>query len=93
MTAAIPVLGLVAAHQAHVGLMHQRGGLEGLAWFLLGQLLGGEFAQFIVDQRQELLGSVRITLLDGRQDARNFTHGAPVSGHASDEKEYSSPGS
>jgi hypothetical protein len=34
--------------------------------------LGGQLAQLVVHQRQELLGGVAIALLDGRQDARNF---------------------
>jgi len=36
--------------------MHQRGRLQGLAGLFVGQLLGRELAQLVVDQWQELLG-------------------------------------
>ena len=61
-------------HQPQVRLVDQGGGLERLARLLLGQLLGRQLAQLVVDQRQQLLGGVRVALLDGGQDARNFTH-------------------
>ena len=57
-----------------VRLVDQGRGLERLARLLVGQLLRGQLAQLVVDQRQELLGGVRIALLDGGQDARNFVH-------------------
>ena len=40
-----------------------------------GQWPGGQVAQFVVHQRQELLGGVRVALLDGRQDAGDFDQG------------------
>ena len=46
------MLGLVHIHQPDVRLMHQRRGLQGLARFLLGHLGGGQFPQFLVDERQ-----------------------------------------
>ena len=55
--------------------MNQRGGLKRLAGLLLSHLLGGQLAQLVIDQRQELLGGVRVALLDGGQDARDLTHG------------------
>jgi hypothetical protein len=39
---------------------------------LLSQLLRGQLAKFVVDQWQELLGSVWVALLDGTQDAGNL---------------------
>ena len=39
-----------------VGLMDQGRGLEGLPGLLLGQLLGGQPPQLVVNQREELLG-------------------------------------
>ena len=59
----------LAADQPQVGLVDQGGGLERLAGLLLGQLLGRQLAQLVVDQRQELLGRLRVALLDGREDA------------------------
>jgi hypothetical protein len=42
----------------------------------MGELLGGELAQLVVDQRQQLRGALRIALLDGGQDARDLVaHG------------------
>ena len=35
---------------------------------------GREFAEFVVNQRQELLGGVRVALLDGGQDAGDLAH-------------------
>jgi hypothetical protein len=42
-----------------------------------------------VDQRQELLGGVRVALLDGGQDACHFAHGEPrLGGRASQTRLY-----
>ena len=54
--------------------MDQGRGLERLAGLLLGQPLGGQLAQLVVDQRQELLGRLRVALLDGREDAGHVVH-------------------
>ena len=48
--------------------MDQGRGLERLAGLLLGQLLGGQLAQLVVDQGQELLGRLWVALLDGGED-------------------------
>jgi hypothetical protein len=53
------------ADQPQVGLVDQGGGAEGLARLLLGQPLGGELAQLVVDQRQQLAGRLRVALLNG----------------------------
>jgi hypothetical protein len=45
-----------------------------LTGLLLRQPLGRKFAEFIVNQRQQLLRGGWVALLDGRQDAGNFTH-------------------
>src|SRR5262249_29727136 len=57
-----------------VGFVDQGGGVEGLPGLLLRHLLGSEPAQFVVDQRQELLGGVRIALFDGGQDTCDLAH-------------------
>src|SRR5262249_11991794 len=54
--------------------MHERRRLERLAGLLFGQLLRGQLAQLVVDQRQELLRGRRIAALDGRQDAGDIAH-------------------
>jgi hypothetical protein len=66
---------VVHVHQADVGFVDQGRSLERLAGLFLRQLLRRQLAQFVVDQRQELLGRVRVTGFDARQDARNFVHG------------------
>ena len=72
--AAVPVPGLLPAHQPEVGLVDQGGGLERLARLLLGQLLGRQLAQLVVDERQELLGGVRVALLDRVQHPGDRVH-------------------
>jgi hypothetical protein len=67
-------LDVVAADQPEISVMNERGGLERLPEFFLGQPLRGESSQFVVDERQELLGGLRIALLDGEQDASDFVH-------------------
>src|SRR5262249_58467646 len=49
---------------------------ERLPRHLACQLPGGQPAQLGVDQRQELPGGVRVTLLDGGQDTRDIAHAA-----------------
>jgi hypothetical protein len=52
----------------------QSGGLPRLAGLFLAKFLGRQFAQFVVNQRQELFGGVRIALFDGGQDAGDIGH-------------------
>ena len=74
MTAVVPVWFLAGADQPQVGFVNQGGGFERLSRLFLGQLLRRQLAQLVVDQRQELLGGVRVALLDGGQDARDVGH-------------------
>ena len=64
--AAVPVRRRARAHQAQVGFVDQGGCLERLPCVLLGQPASGQRAQLLVHQGQELLGGVRVALLDGR---------------------------
>src|SRR5262249_38998157 len=41
---------------------------------LAGQFLGGQLAQFVIDQRQKLVGGLGIALLDGLEDAGDVVH-------------------
>ncbi len=41
---------------------------------LSGEPLRGQLAEFVVDQRQELLGCLRVAVLDGREDALDVVH-------------------
>ena len=54
--------------------MDQGRGLERLPRLLAGQFLCGQLAEFVVDQRQELAGGVRVALFDRREDARDVGH-------------------
>jgi hypothetical protein len=72
--AAVEALGLLGIHQSQVRLVDQGGGLKRLPGLLLGQLRRRQFAQLVVDERQELLGGVGVALFDGRQDARHIAH-------------------
>src|SRR5262249_40257671 len=83
VAAAVPWLGLIHVHEPDVGLMDQGRGLECLAGLFLGELLGRQLAQLVIDQRQKLLGGVRIALLDGRQDAGDIAHARKYSGQGS----------
>src|SRR5262245_1462011 len=84
MTAAVPVpvilcgLSSVASswihYQPQVCFVYQRGGLEGLPRFLLGQVGRSQLAQFVINQRQEFLGGVRVAFFNRRQDAGDFSH-------------------
>ena len=71
----IPLLGLLHIHQPQIGLVHQRGRLQRLPRLLVSQLGGGQFAQFVVHQRQQLLGSGRVAGFDLGQDAGDVGHG------------------
>src|SRR5262245_37802915 len=61
-------------HQAQIGLVDQGRRLERLAGFLVGKSLGRELAEFIVNQRQELLRGGGIALLDGGEHACDVGH-------------------
>jgi hypothetical protein len=74
VAAAVPVTGLVPVHQPYIGLVDQGRGLEGLAGPFLSEPLGRKLAEFVINQRQELVGGARIALLDGREDVGDFAH-------------------
>ncbi len=54
--------------------MDQCRGLEGLPGGLVSQLPHGQSAQLVVNQGQELIRGVGITLLDGGQDSGQLIH-------------------
>src|SRR5262249_57440371 len=61
VAAAVPVP-FQATHQAEISLVDQGGGLESLSGLLVGQFLGGQPAQLLVDQRQDAAGGGRIAV-------------------------------
>ena len=64
--------------QTEIGLVDQGRGLECLPRLLLGQLLRGQPAQLVVDQREELLGGRWVALFDRRKDPGYFGHGTAL---------------
>ncbi len=74
VAAIVPALLGIVADQAHIRFVDQRGGLQRLPGILPGQSLRRQLAQLVVDQRQQLLGGLLVALLDGGQDAGDFTH-------------------
>ena len=63
------------------GLMHESGGLQGLPGFLIGHPDDGEFAQFTIDQREQLIGRFRIARVNGAEQLRDVGHGASIGRH------------
>ncbi len=59
VASAVPPL-VSLADQPEPGLMHQSGGLQGLARGLFGHLGGSQPAQFLIDQRQQPLRCLRV---------------------------------
>ena len=58
--------------------MHQGGGLKRLDGLLLRDPLRCQFAQLVVDQRQQPAGRVRIALTQGAQELRHLAHQAQI---------------
>ena len=54
--------------------MDQRRRLQRLARRFVGQFLGRQIAQFVVDQRPELTCCLGVALIDNGQDSGNLAH-------------------
>jgi hypothetical protein len=74
MAAAVPVLRLLHIHQPDIRLVNQSGCLESLPGFFLNDFLRRQPPQLVVNERQELFGSVRVALVNGGQDIRDRAH-------------------
>jgi len=75
VVAALPGALDIPADEAEVGIVDEGGGLERLARRLVGQALGGELPQLVVDERQELAGGAGVAMREGVQDLRDLVHG------------------
>ena len=69
---AVGKLGFPVPDQMQPRLMHQRGGLQGLIGGFAGHFRPRKLAQLAINQRQQFLGGLRITLLDGFKNAGNL---------------------
>lgn len=75
MAAAVPLLLLlVVAHEPQISFVNQGGSLECLPGRLPGQPMRRQLPQLLIDERQKLLGGLRIALLDGAQNAGDLAH-------------------
>ena len=66
---------LAAAHQSAIRLMYQGRGLQRLARFFLRQLGSRQLPEFVIHERQQLLGRRRIAGFNLRQNASDVRHG------------------
>jgi hypothetical protein len=67
-------LRLIALDEFQKGFMHERCAVQGLPRFFQAQFLGRQLAKLIIDQRQQLLRGLGLTLLDRREDAGDGVH-------------------
>ncbi len=74
-------LPVVRTPQAEPGLVDQSGGLEGLAGTFLGELVRGQAAQFVIDQRQQFRAVMRFAALDCLQHAGHVNHSTGENAH------------
>jgi len=52
----------------------ERGGLQRMTGGFVRHLVRGEAAEFLIDQREQFIGSLAIAMLDGVKDACHFAH-------------------
>ena len=72
-------LGIRLADQPQPGLMHQRGGLQGLMGRFAGHFGADEVAQLSIHQRQQSLVGLGIAVLGGLKDAVDVARSAAMS--------------
>ena len=70
---AVGILGVFIANHAQPGFMYQRRGLQGLVGRFAGHFGSSQFSQLIINQRQEFVCRLVITIFDDFQYVRNFT--------------------
>src|SRR5205823_6102090 len=73
--AALPAVLVGGADQAEVGFVDQGGGLEGVAGRLGGHPGGGEFAQLIVDEREQVGGGTAVPGRGRVEQSADVGHG------------------
>ena len=68
-------LAVLRTGQAQPGFVDKRGGLKGMTGGLAGDLVRDQLAEFVVNQREQFLGGLRISGLRALKDARDPAHG------------------
>src|SRR5262245_27633556 len=81
MGTAVP-LNIFTARKAEPSFVDKSGGLKSLPGRFVGHFVRGEFAEFFVNQRKELIGGFGVTLMDGIQDLGDFAHWMSLKGQA-----------
>jgi hypothetical protein len=71
---AVPAPDRLGINQPEESLLDQGRGLESLAGLLPRQPAGGELAQLVVDQGEQVLGGAGVAPLDVREDAGHVRH-------------------
>src|SRR5262245_10022765 len=60
VSAIVKLLFVRRANQSRIGFVNQGGGIERMSRFLACHLLRREFSQFVIHERQKLIGGMRI---------------------------------
>ena len=74
VTAAVPVLVCTTAYQPQISLVNEGRGIQRLTRLFLGQFARRQAPQFVVHERQQLLGGVRVALFNGGENDGNLIH-------------------
>src|SRR5262249_33741229 len=72
--AALPVLCQIGVHEPYIRLVDQGRSLQRLPGVFLGHFVRGQFAELVVDQRQQLLRRAGVSLLHRRQNLGDASH-------------------
>ena len=73
MAAVLPIL-ILGASESEPSLLHEGGGLEGLTRRLVRHFVRGEFAQFVIDHREQPVSGAGIALMDRVQKLGDLAH-------------------
>jgi hypothetical protein len=78
VAAMVPPRDVPGAGESEVRLVHESRGLQGVPRLLLGHACGGEFAQLVVEEREQVGGRLAVTGRRGVQESRHLGHSASV---------------
>jgi hypothetical protein len=72
---AVPMLARIAPNKPQIRLVHQGRRLKRVSWRFTLKAMVCKATQILVNEREQMLGRLRITALDGRREPACFTHG------------------